>query len=121
MPYKHKLSPRVLDEGSTEPLPEPYERLRGAKIHSPRWGNGWLGVESVGDHVVVWHVSEDMTCQPLNFEDVHAVVDPKTGDVWLIFSGTTKSHLFLLWPEEALSLKHIPDAVRRVLWEGEHE
>lgn len=121
MPYKHKISSRILDECSTEPLPEPYEWLKGAKILSPRWGNGWLGISGSEDQTVVWHVNEDRTCQPLNFDSVSAIVDPPTGDIWLVFESSALSYLFLLWPEEALGTCRVPSSVRKALGGKEHE
>lgn len=122
MPYKHKISPRLLDEDTHEPLPEPYERLHGVKIHSPRWGNGWLGIDRVSDLVVIWHVNEDSTSQPLDFDTVQALVDPRTGNIWMVFTKETgQSYPFLLFPDEAIGIGYVPDVVKKLLDGGEHE
>jgi hypothetical protein len=122
MPYKHKLSSRMLEEGLHEQLPEPYDRMFGARIHSPRWGNGWLGLDRRGDEVVIWHVSEDLTCQPLNFDTIHLMVDPKTGNIWMIFKKADgQAHPFLIFPDEAIGIGYIPDVVRQLVDGEEHE
>jgi hypothetical protein len=123
MPYKHKLSARVVQDQVHEPLPEPYERIRGIHVHSPRWGPGWLGFERVpNDLVVVWHVTEDRSSHPLNFDVLHVVVDPKTGDMWMVFErigGVV--YPFLMFPEESVSPKYAPAVIQRLLVRCDHE
>jgi hypothetical protein len=117
MPYMHKLQEKAIPLGGYENLPAPHSWLRGAEVYSPDGGMGWLGFHRENERISFWHVLKDFSCKPLDFSEIHVLVDSKTGNVWMLFSGGSQSHPFLLFPDEAVGLSYTPQYVQQLLSE----
>lgn len=118
MAIQHTQPGFALDPEQHETLPIPHDRLIGARVYHPRWGAGWLGFESRSDGTTVfWHITEDLSAHPLDFDNIHAFSDVRTSNLWIVFhrEKDDTSSAFLLYPDESVGIRHVPIQLRSAL------